>query len=111
MKAKPARPRALADLSPRQWEALCTRCGECCREKEQDEETGAVIYLDEYCQYFDPQTRRCTVYAQRHSIEPECLPLTPENVPTLDWLPDSCAYRKFARLLPAQVRRKSPGTL
>ena len=36
----------LNDMSPEQWEALCDRCGKCCLEKLEEEETGRIFYTN-----------------------------------------------------------------
>ena len=35
----------------------------------------------------------CGDYANRKKRVPDCVKLTPKNVPKLDWLPPTCAYR------------------
>ena len=32
----------------------------------------------------------------RAKLVPDCVQVTPENVSTLEWMPDSCAYRRLA---------------
>lgn len=85
--------KTLAQLSPEEWEALCDRCGLCCLEKLEHEETGEVVYTRAICPLSDPETARCTDYENRHVRVPHCVPLTPERVADFHWLPETCAYR------------------
>jgi uncharacterized cysteine cluster protein YcgN (CxxCxxCC family) len=48
------------------------------------------------CRLFDADLCRCTDYQNRLKRVPDCVPLTPENVKTISWLPKSCAYRVLA---------------
>lgn len=86
---------SLAELTQPEWEALCDGCGLCCLVKLEDEDTEEVVYTSAACQLLDTKTARCTDYANRQSIVPDCLQLTPERVPELKWLPPSCAYKRL----------------
>lgn len=73
------------------WESLCRGCGLCCFEKIEDE-SGTIFYTQTPCRYLDVITRECRIYENRFTINPECIKLTPELVPTLHWLPRDCGY-------------------
>lgn len=88
--------KTLQQLSQSEWESLCDGCGQCCLQKLQDENTDIVYLTAIRCRLLDPDTRRCRDYANRLQCIPDCVNLTPENVGELDWLPDSCAYRRLA---------------
>ncbi len=88
--------KTLTEMTPEEWESLCDGCGMCCRLKEQDEDTGAIALTQIACRLLDIGSARCSDYGNRHEIVPECIPLTPENVGELKWLPPSCAYRLLA---------------
>ena len=77
-----------------QWEALCNGCGECCFEKDVDEH-GRMVTTRISCRYLDITSRECRVYHKRFDVGERCVKLTPELVKNADWLPDSCAYRKW----------------
>ena len=84
--------RPIIDIRPDtpEWEALCRRCGECCYElvfDEDDKLTASTI-----CEYLDPDTRVCRVYDNRFEVCHDCIKLTAENLPTFDWLPETCGY-------------------
>jgi len=79
----------LTKLSHDEWEAICQRCGRCCYEKLDD--CGEIIYTCTPCDRFDPDTRLCTVYEDRHVKRPDCLPLSPEVV-AAGFLPADCPY-------------------
>jgi len=83
----------LARLSRTQWEALCDGCARCCLHKLQDEESGEVYYTGVRCRYLDERSCRCSDYANRSRLMPNCIRLSPENTGGLDWLPSTCAYR------------------
>lgn len=71
------------------WEKICQRCGRCCFEKVQFE--GEVYYTDQPCPHLDLETRICTVYDRRHTVKPDCTPLSPE-VLEMGALPADCPY-------------------
>jgi uncharacterized cysteine cluster protein YcgN (CxxCxxCC family) len=73
------------------WEARCRGCGSCCFEKIEDDR-GTIFYTQTPCRYLDVVTRQCRIYANRFAINPECVKLTAELVPTLHWLPQDCGY-------------------
>ena len=81
-----------------QWEAICTRCGKCCYEKV-DLGCGVIRYTYEPCVHLDTVTHLCTVYENRHEVEPECISLTEHLVRALPWLPEDCAYVEHVRRL------------
>jgi len=83
----------LAEMSREEWESLCDGCGRCCLNKLEDEDTGRFLYTRAACKLLDLKTCRCTDYANRAAKVPDCVTLTPENVPALGWLPSTCAYR------------------
>jgi len=91
-----------------QWDSLCKQCGLCCFEKLEDGR-GKIIYTQHACRYLDVESRRCKVFERRFEINPICIKLTPELVPTLHWLPNDCGYRppisKFTRKT-SRTRRK-----
>jgi len=74
------------------WEAICQRCGECCFEKTIDAR-GIVHTLSIPCRFLDIHSRSCRIYHQRLQTEEDCIQLTPENMPELNWMPKNCAYR------------------
>jgi len=49
-----------------------------------------VIYTTDMCRYLDPQTRLCTVYDQRHQINPECAAM--REAVRAGLLPADCPY-------------------
>ena len=86
----------LAELNQEEWEALCDGCGWCCLHKLQDVETGEVFTTRVACKLMDLHRCQCTDYAHRNERVPTCIHLTLENIPQLDWLPETCAYRCMA---------------
>ncbi len=88
--------KTLAEMNETEWESLCDGCGRCCLHILRNEETGEVFETDVACRLFDPKNRRCTNYANRTRLAPNCVTLTPENSEKLSWMPKSCAYRRLA---------------
>lgn len=90
----------LESLGKTEWEALCDGCGQCCLHKIEDADTGAVYPTNVACRLLDIEAARCSDYANRKAKVPDCLRLTPRLAATLDWLPETCAYRLRAEGLP-----------
>lgn len=91
------RTKSLLQMTEAEWESLCDRCGRCCLVKLEDEDTGDIHTTDIACRLFDEDTCRCKDYPNRSQKVPDCVRLTPENTPSLGWLPVTCAYRLVAR--------------
>lgn len=83
----------LETLNREQWEALCDGCGQCCLHKVEDADTGEVYMTNVACKLLDLKTARCSDYRHRRAQVPDCLRLTRRNAGSLDWLPDTCAYK------------------
>lgn len=83
----------LAAMSRAEWESLCDGCGRCCLHKLEDIDSGRLFYTSVVCRLFDDERCRCTHYAERNRLVPDCLVLTPDNLDGIDFLPDTCAYR------------------
>ena len=88
--------KTLHEMTGAEWESLCDGCGRCCLNKLEDEETGEIHYTDVACRLLDLDTCRCTSYEDRQRFVPDCRRLTPQNVGTIPWLPQTCAYRVLA---------------
>ena len=86
--------KALTDLNPKEWEALCDGCGKCCLNKLEDEDTGHVELTRVACRRFDDTTCRCAQDEIRHQFVPDCIVLKPSNIDDhAYWMPKTCAYR------------------
>jgi len=83
----------LSEMTGEEWESLCDGCAKCCIHKLQDVDTNEVFYTNVVCKFLDMHRCRCTDYEHRHELVPTCIQLTPEIIPQLTWLPDTCAYR------------------
>ena len=90
------RTKTLAELDATEWEALCDGCGRCCLLKLEDEDTGVVHDTRLACRLLDIGACRCKDYANRHAKVPDCVRIDAQSVPTLRWLPATCAYRLVA---------------
>jgi uncharacterized cysteine cluster protein YcgN (CxxCxxCC family) len=83
----------LEALDRAQWEALCDGCGKCCVHKLEDDVTGELFPTNVACKLLDRHSGRCSNYRHRRAFVSECVRLTPKLAGTLEWLPDTCAYR------------------
>ena len=86
----------LADLSREEWEGLCDGCGRCCLHKIEDADTGAIEDTNVACKLLDTATACCRDYRHRKAYVPDCLRLTLRIVAEVEWLPETCAYRRRA---------------
>jgi uncharacterized protein len=88
--------KTLEEMSSKEWESLCDGCGQCCLLKIEEEDSSTIYLTRLACRLLDVGSCRCSDYTNRHATEPDCIVITPENVRTLTWLPQSCAYRRLA---------------
>jgi hypothetical protein len=88
--------KSLTEMTPDEWESLCDGCAQCCLAKIEDVDTGEIHYTDVVCRYLDAGKCRCTEYARRTELVPDCVRLTPQNLDQLPWMPQTCAYRLLA---------------
>ncbi|MEF2072635.1 YcgN family cysteine cluster protein [Consotaella aegiceratis] len=86
----------LEEMTPQEWESLCDGCARCCLNKLEDWDTGEIAWTQVRCRLLDDGTCRCSNYENRQAIVPECLPLDPETVRNIEWLPPTCGYRLIA---------------
>ncbi|MEM9732590.1 MAG: YcgN family cysteine cluster protein [Pseudomonadota bacterium] len=86
----------LEEMSTQQWESLCDGCGRCCLSKLEDWDTGEIYHTNVACTLFDDKTCACIDYENRFDTVPDCIKLTPQDVPNYHWLPKSCAYRRLS---------------
>lgn len=87
--------KTLSQMSPEEWESLCDGCGRCCVLKFEDESTGEIHPTTVACRMLDLETCRCTCYADRLRLVPECIRLDAAAVRRYSFLPESCAYRRI----------------
>ena len=83
----------LTALDRGEWEALCDGCGRCCLHKLEDEETGELYPTNVACKLLDRRQARCSDYAHRKALVPDCVKLDRAKLDELEWLPSTCAYR------------------
>ena len=88
--------KTLEEMSPEEWEALCDGCGKCCLFKIEDVDTGDIFFTNVVCRLLDLGTCRCMDYPHRAVLVTDCLQLTPAMVHEINWMPESCAYRRLA---------------
>ncbi len=90
------RAKPMAELSAQEWESLCDGCGKCCTIKLQDEDTDEILFTDVVCHLLDTHSCRCSRYADRSRLVPDCVKVTPDNIAALGFMPSTCAYRLIA---------------
>ncbi len=83
-------------LSAAEWESLCDGCGKCCTFTLENDETGERFATRVACRLFDSDACGCGDYANRFNRVPTCIKITADTIATLDFLPDTCAYRLVA---------------
>ncbi len=88
--------KSLESMSDQEWESLCDGCGRCCLQKLEDEDSGQVVFTRVSCRLLDTNTCRCKDYANRFKQVPDCLSVRPLTAEKINWLPDTCAYRKLS---------------
>ncbi len=87
----------LKDMSQEQWESICDRCGLCCLNKLQDEDSDDVYYTRVSCKLFDTQKCQCAMYADRKRLVKDCIQLTYKQLThhAYKWLPETCGYKRL----------------
>ena len=88
--------KAMHEMTTEEWESLCDGCAKCCILKYEDEDTGYIHQTDVVCHLLDIPNCRCTAYADRMTLVPDCVKITPDNILQLKWMPHSCSYRLIA---------------
>ena len=87
------RNKLLSEMSYEEWESICDGCGKCCVLKLQDVDTEQTFYTDVSCKLLDCKTAQCSQYKNRKSYVHDCISLSPDNLASLNWMPDSCSYK------------------
>jgi uncharacterized cysteine cluster protein YcgN (CxxCxxCC family) len=90
---KPFWEKPLSALDRGEWEALCDGCGRCCMHKLEDEDTGELYATNVACKLLDRSHGRCTDYKHRKQRVSDCVVLKPDQLGSMDWLPETCAYK------------------
>ena len=86
----------LSEMSEQEWESLCDGCAQCCQLKFKAADTKETVVTPVVCKLLDLDTCRCVSYKDRHRLVPDCIEISPRNIESLYWLPDTCAYRLLA---------------
>jgi uncharacterized protein len=90
------RTKKLNEMTHEEWESLCDGCGKCCLHKLEDEDTGKVHFTNVACRLLDLKTCRCSSYASRTGLVPDCIDLKGFEIAGYSGLPSTCAYRLIA---------------
>ncbi len=87
------RRKGLAEMTTAEWESLCDGCGRCCLLKLTFDFEEELHNTDVACRLLDLGSCRCGDYENRQTRVPDCVVLTPDNIESLQFMPQSCAYR------------------
>ena len=90
------RRKTLSQMTVAEWESLCDGCARCCLVKLQEVGDGRTDYTDVACRLLDTEACRCTRYAERSALVPDCVTLSARSIAALHWMPSTCAYRLLA---------------
>jgi len=85
--------KTLDQMTAQEWESLCDGCARCCLNKLEDWDSGEIYWTNVACRLLDDGTCRCRDYENRTETVPDCIPLDPEAIRELTWLPPTCGYR------------------
>ncbi len=90
----------LEQMTVAEWEQLCDGCAKCCLHKLEDEDSGEIYGTNVVCQYLDSESCHCQAYQKRSILVPECITMNRDNLKTVYFMPDTCAYRLLAEHKP-----------
>ena len=87
----------LKDMNKKQWELICDRCGLCCLNKLQDEDTDEILYTKVSCKLMDIEKCQCFMYEKRKQLVKGCIKLTYDELKdnAHKWLPETCGYKRL----------------
>jgi uncharacterized cysteine cluster protein YcgN (CxxCxxCC family) len=83
----------IEEMSDQEWESLCDGCGKCCLVKLEDYDSGEIYTTNVACKLLAIDSCRCTDYSARQTLVDDCVKLDRDNIKSLPWLPESCAYK------------------
>lgn len=80
-------------MTAEEWESLCDGCGKCCLVKLEDYDTAEIYHTNIACKLLDIEACSCTDYKNRQQQVDDCVKLDPQNLKSIQWLPDTCSYK------------------
>jgi uncharacterized cysteine cluster protein YcgN (CxxCxxCC family) len=86
----------LDEMTDKQWESLCCKCGICCLHRFYGRKPEKIYFTKIACRHLSLETCLCTIYSNRFHIDRECKKIGPDNILKLSWLPKTCGYRTVA---------------
>ncbi len=87
--------KSLQQMTAEEWESLCDGCGLCCLVKIEDEDGSDILNTSVSCKLLNTERCQCSDYEKRFEKVEMCTKLTLENLSQMEWLPDSCAYKRL----------------
>ena len=88
--------KTLEEMNYEEWESLCDGCARCCLQKLEDIDTGEIYYTQLACKLLDQKTCQCSAYEKRSELVPSCVTMKPADARSLNFMPNTCAYRLLA---------------
>ena len=64
--------KSLKEMTSKEWELLCDRCGKCCVVKLEDYDTKEIYYTNVSCKLLCEKTALCKDYINRKTLVPDC---------------------------------------
>ncbi len=85
----------LRRMTPREWDAICKKCGICCLIKF-DMGGNQIVYIKRSCVHLDCNSRECKIYSERLTCRlGKCHKVDIDLVLAGGMVPDSCGYREY----------------
>ena len=83
-------------MTPKEWDALCKKCGLCCLIKLSSGFKNVTLYTDFCCEHLNCSTKACKIYKKRIEAEKgNCRKANLDIVLNNELLPASCAYVEY----------------
>ena len=83
----------LKELTHDEWESLCSGCARCCVQRTKSGEVVPPKSITSLCYLLDVEPCRCSSYATRQELVPNCIVLSPDRLELLEQMPETCSYR------------------
>ncbi len=85
----------LRRMTPKEWDAICKKCGACCLFKIIPP-SNRLFYTNCSCEHMDLKSHTCRVYQDRFPVQKaDCSPVTVDAILDEEKLPSSCGYVEY----------------
>ena len=89
------------------WDSLCSRCGQCCYERDLSRSGEVVVDWSAPCEFLDESSRLCRVYENRFRECRDCQKVNLFRALFNRYLPAGCAYARTFRAGKRETKRDS----